>query len=278
MPSEIDFSSIGDQNQPSPSIWADCPKTLLKDKGLGYFAHEEFLGNLEVASFADKSVFGEGFLDVDCDTGVLSPLTGKTGGWASIATGANDNDAFALVSPPLGTITLKSGSKLWAEASFQFAALGDEAFFFGVTTEANGTRDVIADDPSNSAVAGLTAASVIGFVTQQASSAIVKFDAKYAKATGTPVVVLTDVTNATAIPSASRASLAATTPVKLGLRFDGRDKIRFYVNGYLVATQTVDSTVDQTSNYVVAFSAKSGSASAKTISPDWIRYAYQSRS
>lgn len=278
MPSEIDFSQIGDQAQPSPSIWADCPKTLLNDKGLGYYAKEDFFGNTELAVFTDKSMFGTGEFNVDADAGALTPLTGKVGGWGSIATGATDNDAYALVSQPLGTLVRNSGNKLWAEASFQFAALGDEALFFGFTTEANALRDVIADDPSNSVVAALTAATVVGFVTKQTASAIATLDAKYAKATATPVVVSTNVTNATAIPLASRASLAATTPVKIGLRFDGRKTLFFYVNGYKVATQEVDSTVDQTSTLVLVLNVKSGSASAKTVSFDWVQYAYQSRS
>lgn len=278
MSSEIDFSQIGDQAQPSPSIWADCPRTLLNDKGLGFFAKEDFFGNIEVASFADASVFGSGKLDVDCDTGALAPLTGKTGGYAKFSTGATDNDAIALFSQPLGKIIRNSGNKLWLEASFQFAALGDEALALGFTTEANATRDVIADNPSNTVVAALTAATFVGFVTQQAASAIAKIDAKYAKSTGTPVVVLTDVLSASAIPSASRVALAATTDLKLGIRFDGRKTLTFYVNGWKVATQEVDATVDQTSTLSAVFTTKSGSASAKSVSVDWIQYAYQSRS
>jgi hypothetical protein len=50
------------------------------------------------------------------------------------------------------------------------------------------------------------------------------------------------------------------------------------VNGYKVASQEVDSTVDQSSNLVAVLNIKSGSASAKSVSVDWIRYAYQARS
>lgn len=277
MPSEIDFSQIGDQQQPSPSVWADCPRTLLNDKGLGYYGKEDFLGNVEVASFADKSVFGTGEFGMDGDTGALAPLTGTKGGYGSIATGATDNDAITLFSAPLGSIVRNSGNKFWAETNLQFAALGDEALFFGLTTEANGTRDVIADNPSNSAVAGLTSATFVGFVTVQASSAIATVNVVYEKTTGTPVTVSSNVTNATAIPLASRASLAATTDVKFGLRFDGKKTLYFYVNGYKVATQEVDSTVDQSGKLAVVLNIKSGSASAKTVSVDWVQYAFQSR-
>jgi hypothetical protein len=273
----VEFSQIGDQNQPSPAVWGDCPNTLLSDKSMGYFAHEEFLGNIEVASLADASVFGSGVLSLDADTGALAPLTGKVGGYAKFSTGATDNNALAIYSPPLGKLVRNSGNKLWMEVSLQFAALSDQALFVGFTTEANATRDVIADDPSNSAVAGLTAATVIGFVTKQTASAIATVDAKYAKGTGTPVTVLADVTNATAIPAASRASLAATTDLKLGIRFDGRTHLHFFVNGYKVATQEVDATFDQSSNLCFVLNSKTGAGVARAVSSDWMRYAFQTR-
>jgi hypothetical protein len=276
----VGFSQAGDAGQPSPSVWADSPNTLLQDKGLGYFGHEDFLGNIEIASFADASVFGSGLLDVDADTGVLAPLTGKTGGYAKFSTGATDNDAIALISQPLGTLTRNSGKKFWFEVSFQLATLFDGGIFVGLTTEANATRDVVADNPSNAAAAGLTAATVVGFVSKQTASAIASFNAVYAKAAGTPVTVLADVMASTAISAAGGtiAALAATTDVKLGFRFDGRKTLEFFVNGYRVAAQEVDGTFDQTSNLAAVVNVKSGSASAKAVSLDWVRYAFQSRS
>lgn len=279
-PGIIGFSQIGAAQQPSPSIWADCRNTLLRDLGLGYFAHEEFLGNIEIATFADASVFGSGFFDVDADTGALAPLTGVTGGYAKFTTGANDNDAIAIFSQNLGKIVRNSGNKLWLEANFNFTTLPDAGFFFGFTTLANATRDVVADNPSNSAVAGLTAATVVGFASAQASSAIATLDAKYAKSTGTPVTVLANVTNATAITAAGGTvgNLVAATDRKLGIRFDGLHKIEFYVDGYLVASQDVDGTVDQTSDLVAVMNYKTGTANARALSFDWIRYASQLRS
>lgn len=273
--SQVNFSQAGESNQPSPSIWGDCPKTLLNDKGLGFYAHEDFLGGPVNASLSDGSYVSP-FLTLDGDTGALSYKTGEVGGYASFATGASDNDALALFSCPLGTLT--SGNKLWMEARFEFAALGDEAVFVGFGEEAASVRDVIADGSSNSAQAALIGESVVGFVTQQSGSAVAKVDAVYKKDAGTVVTVLADATNATAIDSSDRANLAATTEVKLGVRFDGRDSLHFYVNGVKVATQVVDSTVDTAKNMAAIFAIKSGSASAKTVSADWIRYAFQSRS
>lgn len=272
--SQVGFSEAGDSNQPSPSIWGDCPKTILNDKGLGFYAHEDFLGGPVTASLTD-GLYVSPVLTADNDTAALSYKTGEVGGYASFATGATDNDALALVSAPLGK--LQVGRRLWFETRFEFAALGDEAVFAGVVEEAGASRDVVADNPSNAAQAALIGESLVGFVTQQSGSAVAKVDAVYKKDAGAVVTVKADATNATAIDSDDRANLAATTEVKLGFRYDGRDKLHFYVNGVRVASQVVDATVDISKDMAAIFAVKSGSASAKTVSVDWIRYAYQSR-
>lgn len=275
----IGVNTSGDAAAPSGSIWGDCPNSLLEDLGLGYFAHEEFLGNTEIASFADASIFGSGKFNVDADTGALAPLTGKLGGYAKFTTGATDNDAIIIKGQPLGAIVRNSGNKMWVEARIQLASLFDGALAFGLTTEANATRDVIADDPSNTVVAALTAATFIGFVTKQAASAIASIDAKYAKGVGTPVVVLTDVTNSTNLTAAggTAAALAATTDYKLGVYFNGRDSLQYYVNGYKVGSVDVDATVDQSSTLVPFINIKTGTANAKAFSSDWVRYAFKAR-
>lgn len=278
MGSEVEFSTLGDATAPSPSVWADCPKTLLVDKGLGYYAHEEFLGNVTDTSFADGEVLGSGVLTQDADTGAVAPKAGVVGGFATLTTGATDNDSISLFSPPIGTVTRNSGKKFWAEARIELTTLADASLFFGLTTEAGATRDIVADNPSNSAQAGLDTKSLIGFVSVQAASAIATIDAVYRKGTGSIVQVSTNVSQASSLPLAERFTLAAVTPFKLGLRFDGRDKLKFYVNGRLVAVQTVDGTIDQTSNLAVVLAYKSGTAAAKSFSVDWTRYATQLRS
>lgn len=278
MPSEIVFSAQGDAAQPSPSIWADCRNTLLQDLGLGYFAHEEFLGNIEVASFADASVFGSGKLDVDADTGALAPVTGTAGGIAKFTTGANDNDAIALFGQPLGAIVRNSGNKMWFETRIQAVTLFDGGIFVGLGGESSIVRDVIADNPSTSAVAGLLAQTLIGFVTVENSSAIKTINIVYSKGTGTPVTVLTDALASVAIPSSAVQALTAATFVKLGIRFDGAKYLYFYVNGYQVARVEVDSTVDQTSLMTPVINVKTGTANAKSIALDWVRYGFQARS
>lgn len=278
----VDFGQPGVNAQPSPNIWGDCQRSAIEDLGLGNYAHVDFLGATTgtlAATLDGLQASFEGKLKLDNDTNlILSQKASEVGGYLKAVTAASDNDAFCLFSAPLGPITLKSGQKFWLEARFEFSELTDSAFFFGLTTEANATRDIVADNPSTSAVAGLTAATSIGFVSVESGSAIATINAKYAKAAATPVTVLADVFASTAIATADRVAVAATTEMKLGIRFDGRDKLHFYANGYKVATVTVDSTIDQTSNLAVAFNYKVGTAAAKGMSIDWIRYAFQARS
>lgn len=264
---------------PSAAIWADCPNSLLRDKGLGYFGHEDFVGNVTDSSLADGEPVGTGVLTLDADTAAIAPKAAEVGGYATITTGANDNDAYALFSPLLGAITKNSGNKLWAEIRLEPTTLFDGAFFFGVGEEAAFVRDVIQDNPSTSVVAVPITESVAGFISKEASSAMATVNITYTKDAGTPVVVATDVLASTAIlPSGNRVALTAVTEVKLGLKFNGRDTVKFYVNGYKVATITLDSTFDQSKNMGVIFAVKTGTANAKAFSVDWFRYAYQTQS
>jgi len=274
---QIGFSQVGDSNQPSPSIWGDCPNTLLQDKGLGYFAHVDFLGAptgvLATALDATTCSFGGG-LKISCDTDtVLAMKAAEQGGYLDIETDGDDNDAAALFSQPFGSIVKNSGKKLWFEARLELGAIGDQGVFVGLVEEAGATLDVIAD---NAGADGVVGKSLIGFVCDNGDTDA--FDAIYRKDAGAVVDVLNDVTNATAIPSDERAAVARDTEVKLGLRFDGRDKLTWYVNGTPVAHRIVDGTIDQSKNYCAIVGIKTGAAAAQSIAVDWVRFAAQVRS
>ena len=274
---QVGFSQTGDSNQPSPSIWGDCPKTLLSDKGLGYFGHVDFLGaytgTLAAALDVNQASFGDSLkLSADTDT-VLSMKASEQGGYLDIETDNDDNDAAALFSQPLGPITKNTGNKLWFEARLELGAIGDQGVFVGLVEEAGATLDVVADDAGAD---GVVTESLIGFTCDGGNTDA--FDAIYRKDAGTVVTALADVTNATAIPLADRAVVAANTEVKLGLKFDGRDKLAWFVNGVKVIEMTLDSTFDQSKNYCAIVGLKTGAEAAQSIAVDWVRFAYQARS
>lgn len=279
MPAEIGYSQIGQGDYPSPSIWGDCPMTLLSDRGLGRFKHVDFLGagTGTLAAILDVATISYGDAlkiidDSDLVDAVVSMKASELGGWLDMASGATASDAIGLVSEPFGKFVRNSGKKLWFEAYFELGALADQAFFVGLVEEANQSVDVIATGE-----AGLiTTDSFIG--GQVLNDDTDGFDIVHQKDGGTKVEVLATATQATAIPLASRFNVAAAVPFKYGLRFDGKTSIYHYVNGYRVATQAVDSTLDQSNSFCAMLVLKTGTGAAQSFAADWVRYAYQERS
>jgi len=279
-PGIIGFDQIGDADKPSPSIWGNCPNTLLNDKGLGTFVRENFNVPFLSATPADTSPVGALTFKGDTDTS-LTTTTGTPTGIIDIETDTTAGDAGVLVTNAFGRIVKHSGEKLWFEARVAPGDVDDDmGTFIGLCQESIADEDIIADDPATNA--STANGTLIGFFQNNADPNA--YNALNKKTTGTAVEVLADVTNATAIPLASRASLidgvAATGAGfhKLGLYFDGNATLKFYVDGYHVATQAVDTTVDQ-SNYLSAIVAvKTGDAAAEKIFCDWFQYGYQTTS
>lgn len=275
--STVNFSHVGESDKPSPSIWKDCRGNILNDLGLGVFRHVDFLGaptgTLAAALDVTMVSFGDALkIDADTDT-VLSLVASTTNGLLQIETDADDNDAAALFSEPFCRVVKNSGKKVWLEA---YVASGDVdadlGVFFGLVEEAGADRDVLADNVGSN---GVVTESLIGFVQDTGDDDA--FDAIYRKDAGTVVEVLNDVTNATAIDSDDRASLTDDTLVKLGLKFDGRDRLQFFVDGVKVAEQSVDSTVDQSKDLCAVLGIKTGTTAAEHVRCGWFRYAYQER-
>lgn len=270
------FSQAGDNANPSPSIWADCPNTLLNDKSLGHFMHEDFLATPLInttitAALLARIMIGQMSISGDADT-VVTAKASEVGGYVDLETDGDDNDAVALFTEPFGTITKNSGKKFWFEARFEIGDVaGDYGLFVGVAEEAAASLDVVADDAG-----ALIGESYIGARVLTADPD--GLDIAYKKDAGTEVVVLEDATNATAIPTADRASLVNDTEVKFGFRFDGRETLYFYINGVQVATQAVDTTIDQSKNYCAVIGLKTGAAAAESIAIDWVRIAAQDKS
>lgn len=272
-----------DLTQLSPSIWGDCPNTLLNDKGLGYFADVVFLGaptgTLAAALDVNMISFGNALkIDADTDT-VLTQVADKRGGALRIETDGDDNDAAALFSQPFGDIVLNSGNRLWFEAIIGqtdisedygvFVGLAEADAVDGTTTTA---RDVISDGAASNAV---VAESVLGFIRDNGDTDA--FDIILKKDAGTAANPATNVTANAALPSADQASLTDNAYWRLGITFDGRNKIKYWVNGYVVATDTVDSTIDQAHDYCVVIGIKTGTATAEQLDVRRVRFGFQNK-
>lgn len=275
----IGTSDTGAAEQPSGIVWGDCPNTLLPDKGLGYFLFQDWVG--DYSTVATTVVPGIQTFTGAGTTAVANAASGTYGpNVIQMASGAADNDTVAVYGNEFGQIVRNSGKKFWFETRIALAALGDAAFFAGLTTLAGATTTttgLLAANPSNSAAATTIGVSNIGFISVQAASAIATANAVYKKAAGTAVTVLANATNGVGIPIANRSNIVAQTFIKFGIRFDGYKLLHFYVNGYQVAKQEVDSTVDQTAYYVPIVVVKAGTTTAITSLIDWVRAGFQAR-
>lgn len=277
----IDFNKRGDDDQPSPSVWASCPRTLLNDLGLGSYVHNAFLGDTATLP---------GMLDDSTGTGTFAYAGDER--HLRMGTGTSDNDSNLIFTRPLGRIVRNAGEnhRLWYEARVAPVALDDRAMFFGFA-EPDMVADggsLLADDPSNSDQAGLENGSLIGFVSRQVGSEARKLDLVIRKDDGSVQTILEDVTNASALNAQRhpggevqadlRGDLAAGEFIKLGLAYLGNlNQVRAYVKGVEVARIDVDPSIDQATAYAPVVALHSGSASAKSLDVDFFRAASQVR-
>lgn len=278
----VDFSKAGEAAQPSPSIWGDCPNSILNDKGLGVFVREDFQAPMAITTTVDSAPIGRGDFSYkgDTDTSITS-VADTPGGIVDIETHTTAADAGALVANAFAKIVKNSGKKVWFEARVAPGDVDDDmGTFIGLVEEDGADEDVIADDPAdNDSTADVT---LLGFFQNNADADAYNILTK--NDTDDAVEVLADATNATGIPSDDRESLkdgVAATGVgfhKLGIYFGGRDKIKFYVDGYHVATADVDSNIDQTNRLAPIVAVKTGDAADEKIFCDWAQAAYQERS
>lgn len=272
--SVANFEQIGVADRPSPSIWKSCRKTLLNDLGLGTFFHAEFLGvvasaTAEAETFdgmqldGDPATVSSGILPVDINHGRLD-----------LETDGDDNDAWALFNQVEPQFVPNSGQRVWFEARVHLGDVTmDGGMFLGFVEEDGLSRDVVADD-----AAALVGQSLVGFqvltADPNAIAAVYQLDA------GTTVVVAADITNNVAITDGGGtvASLVNDVYHKFGVTFDGRETVRFFVDGHDVASVVIDTTIFPNGVRMGAcFGLKTGAIAAESANTDWIRWAFQER-
>lgn len=269
---QVDFSQAGASVQPSPSIWDNCPLGEFNEEGTGFYIHEDFIGGTEV--WADGGPVGNFPFATDGDaSSTIAKRTGGVGGLQDMAVSGTDNNAVAIFSQPLGKIVRNSGNELWFEARYNPVAITeDRGVFFGFTAEAGMSRDVLADDVA-SVAAGLISNDLLGFTQQTDNKDDVQ--AVVRVGTGTPVVILADATNASALTAP--AHLVAGTYRKIGFKFDGKDQITIYIDGQKAYARTLLAAEFPTTNLALIAAVKTGAAATATINFDWIRAAVRTR-
>jgi hypothetical protein len=175
----------------------------------------------------------------------------------------SDNDSSFLKTNALYDLTMNNNKRFWLEARIkEIAESVDHASVFGLMEPTGCTAEGIAD-----AGADIIDEDFIGFLAISNATNMGNYQAVYQNggdAAHTDVV-------------ASAHSPADDTYVKLGMRFDGKKTVTFYVDGASIGTLNVDDlTSNQLANPLCVFigmkdSSASGFTAAMEI--DWIRFA-----
>lgn len=248
--------------------------SLLNDLGLGTFVFNDFTG-VDSGYAATATAVGMGQFQLEGDAAfVVSNVlpVDIEGGRMDVETDGDDEDAFILFAQAFAQIVPNSGRKVWFEARVHLGAATDQGMFLGFAEEDGLDVDIVADE----GVAPGTE-SQFGFAVLSGDQGAI--DAIYQLDGGTAVKPLADVTQST--PYTDAGGTAANFPVadvyhKFGLRFDGKESLEYYADGFLVATLTIDTTVFP--NGVLmgpAWALKTHTAAAVSGNISFIAAAYQ---
>ena len=274
----------GGVNDPSMTIWADCPGSLYWDRGGGFFVTREFDADVTLPALPNAAD-GSPTYAFDTTTG---PSGSPSNTILKASTAATINDGLSIWTRPLGGLVPNSGAAFWAEASISLASITNvNGFFFGLIENAGLAKDVFAVASATKASNTIQDYSMAGFFVP--GSQLTNIDAMYRinTSTGSPVAytvssnkfVLSPILGSSALTSqgVTQTALVATatagaTFTKLGLRFDGLQYLYWYLNGYQFAKTLVQGNLDTTKQYGVILSITSGTAStAAVVDVDFFR-------
>lgn len=269
--STVGYDNVGVAEFPMPALWRDCPKSRLNDEFKGYYFFERFSAFTPLTTTVLSGTVSDHIRyrgDLDTELAIIDDF--RYGG-VRMETDATAADAGSLVTSPLGSIVRNSGKKMWFEARVAPGDVDDDMGTFVGLVELDGANhDVIADDPATDA--SVADQSLIGFFQNNANPDA--YNIIYRKAGSAPVTVATDVTNSGKIPVEERSSLTDGGFHRLGIRFDGRETVEFYVNGYRVATLDVTSLVDQSQDYCGIVAVKTGDGAAELLDTAYMAAAF----
>jgi hypothetical protein len=137
---------------------------------------------------------------------------------------------------------LASGKQLWMEMRVKVSDADDVDMFVGLAITDTTPRD---------------ASDRVGF----------------SLADGSAVIQCECAKDSTGDATSSGVSAADATYVKLGLHFDGKNKVRFFIDRSLVAT--VSSNIPNDENLAITLNIQNGAAAADTLHVDYIYVAQE---
>lgn len=255
----VKYNDEGTAGQPSPNIWGDCPveKALIAPDELGY-VWDDFVD----PCVADTSIPNWELAGTNAD---IDNVADVVNGQVEMLGSGADNDSCTILKNDMYLLTKNSGKRFWLEASVKPTAAGtadDYALFVGLIESVGATAEMIADDG-----ASLIDEDYVGFQALTNATTIQDWDA---------VINQGGSANFPSTIEADAGSIG-TSYIKLGMKFDGKQTVYFYVDGAQVATYDIDNLDNDTMahEFTVALGVKQCEATATLgMHVDWVRFAY----
>jgi len=253
----MNYGIAGETSEPSPLIWKDFPAMdSLKNPGKFVHIFDDFEGGtaIDVAYSGKFEVVGT---NADIDV-----IDDEINGVIYLAGSGADNDSSFLKSNALYDLTMNNGKRFWFETRINSVDVSlDHSLIAGLMEPTGCTAEGIADGGAT-----IIDEDFIGFAAFTDATNMGGIDAIYNQGgSGTTTV------------EADAHTPVDDTYVKLGMRFDGKKTVTFYVNGAVVDTLNIDDLSDNslTNPLCVFLGMKDTEVGGFTavMQVDWIRFA-----
>ena len=255
---DVRYSGAGTAGQPSPAIWGKCPlhKAATRPDELLYI-WDDFVD----PCVTDTSIPNWGFAGTNAD---IDNVADVVNGQILLQGSGADNDSCTILKNDLYLLTKNSGKRFWFEASVKptnASTADDYALFVGLIESVGATAEMIADNG-----ASIIDEDYIGFAALTNATTIQDWDVviNQGGSSNFPVTVEAD------------AGTIGTDYIKLGMYFDGRQTVYFYVDGVQVDTYDIDNLDNDTMahEFTLALGVKQCEATAALgMYADWVRFA-----
>ena len=255
--SVVKYETAGNAASQSPSIWADLPTMKMVACPTDFIeVYDDFVkGGVE----EDKSVPGWDFVGTNAD---VAQTVDVANGEILLEGSGADNDSAFIATPDLYLLTKNSGKRFWFEAYVKLSAAGaadDYAAFVGLIEKAGATAELIADNGAT-----VIDEDFVGFFAESNTTTIQSWNATINQG------------GSASFPVNAQADIvaASTSYVKLGMKFDGKKTIDFYVNGVKSGTYDIDNLGSDTMAHevCVALGVKDCKVAQLGMYVDWVRF------